>query len=116
MGLAQATALVPGMSRSGVCMTMGRALGYTRTEAARLALLMAVPTILAAGAVETAGLVAAGNLALGADFALAAGLSCLAALAALRVMRGMFRADWSMTPFVLYRLALGAGLLALAYG
>ena len=115
MGLAQATALVPGMSRSGVCMTMGRALGYTRTEAARLALLMAVPTILAAGTVETAGLVADGNLALGADFALAAALSCLAALAALRVMMGMFRADWSMTPFVLYRLALGGGLLALAY-
>ncbi len=115
MGAAQALALVPGTSRSGACMTMARALGFRRDEAARLALLMAVPTILAAGAVETAGLLAAGDLSLGADFALGAVLACLAALLALRVMMGMFRADWTMTPFVLYRLALGAGLLALAY-
>lgn len=116
MGLAQALALVPGVSRSGICMTAARALGYGRTEGARIALLMAVPTIAAAGLVETAGLVAAGDLALGLDFAIGAGLAFVAALAALRVMMGMFRADWTMTPFALYRLALGAVLLGIAYG
>jgi undecaprenyl-diphosphatase len=115
MGLAQAAALVPGTSRSGACMTMARALGYARPEAARLALLMAVPTILAAGAVETAGVVAGGDLALGLDFFLAAVLACLAALAALTVMMGMFRRNWTMTPFVLYRVGLGAVLLWIAY-
>ncbi len=115
MGLAQAVALVPGTSRAGACMTMARALGYRRDEAARLALLMAVPTIAAAALVETAGLVAAGDLALGAEFAVAAALACLAALAALRVMMGMFRTDWTMTPFVVYRLVLGAILLWIAY-
>ncbi|MEM1345319.1 MAG: undecaprenyl-diphosphate phosphatase [Pseudomonadota bacterium] len=116
MGLAQAVALVPGTSRSGACMTMARALGYSREEGARLALLMAVPTILAAGTVETAGLLADGDLALGRDFLWAAGLSCLAALVSLRVMMGMFRADWSMAPFALYRLVLGGVLLWIAYG
>lgn len=116
MGLAQAVALIPGTSRSGACMTMARALGYPRAEAARLALLMAVPTILAAGTVETAGLIADGNLELGTEFAVAAGLACLSAWGALAVMMRMFRSDWTMTPFVLYRLALGTGLLWIAYG
>jgi undecaprenyl-diphosphatase len=115
MGLAQALALVPGTSRAGACMTMARALGYGRAEGARLALLMAVPVIAAAAAAEIAGLLAAGDLRLGADFAAAAALACLAALGALRAMMGMFAANWTMTPFVLYRLALGAALLTLAY-
>ncbi len=115
MGLAQALALIPGTSRAGACMTAARALGYRRDEAARLALLMAVPTIAAAALVEVAGLLAEGNLALGADFALAALLAGLAALAALRAMMGMFRAAWTMAPFALYRLVLGAILLWIAY-
>jgi len=116
MGLAQALALVPGTSRSGITMTMARWLGFERAEAARLSLLMAMPVILAAGVLETAGLVRDGNLALTGELALGAALSFVAALGALSVMMRMFRRDWTMLPFVLYRLALGAGLLALAYG
>jgi len=116
MGLAQAVSLIPGTSRSGACMTAARALGYARPEAARLALLMAVPTILAAGLVETAGLVAEGDLALGADFALGAALAFVSALGALAVMMRMFRNGWSMAPFVAYRLVLGVVLLAIAWG
>ncbi|MEM7507833.1 MAG: undecaprenyl-diphosphate phosphatase [Pseudomonadota bacterium] len=114
MGVAQACALVPGTSRSGACMTMARALGFERSEAARLALLMAVPTILAAGTLETAGVIADGNLQLGAELVLGATLSCAAALAALWLMMGMFAQNWTMTPFVIYRLILGAALLLLA--
>ncbi|MCH8951942.1 MAG: undecaprenyl-diphosphate phosphatase [Proteobacteria bacterium] len=116
MGLAQALALVPGTSRSGITMTMARFLGFERAEAARLSLLMAMPVILAAGVLETAGLVRGGNLALSGELALGAALSFVAALGALSVMMRMFRRDWTMLPFVLYRLALGLGLLALAYG
>lgn len=115
MGLAQAAALVPGVSRSGACMTMARALGFERTEAARLALLMGIPAILAAGLHEAAGVVVAGDFRLGAEFLLGALLSCLAALAALHGMMRMFSAAWTMLPFVIYRLILGAGLLACAY-
>ena len=114
LGLAQAVALVPGTSRSGACMTMARSLGFSRSDGARLALVMAIPTIAAAGLVETVGLVRDGNLALGADFAIGAVLACAAAFAALGVMMRMFAADWTMTPFVTYRIALGIILLAIA--
>jgi undecaprenyl-diphosphatase len=116
MGMAQATALIPGVSRSGITMTMARWLGFDRTEAARLALLMAVPIILAAGTVESIGVVRDGNLQLGKELILGAVLSCIAALAALAVMMRMFAATWTMLPFVIYRLILGAVLLFIAYG
>ncbi|MEM1316401.1 MAG: undecaprenyl-diphosphate phosphatase [Pseudomonadota bacterium] len=114
MGLAQAVALIPGTSRSGITLTAARALGYARVDAARLAMLMSIPTILAAGALATLDLVERGDAALGLDAALAAGLSCLAAFAALAVMMRMLE-TWSLTPFVLYRLALGGALLVYLY-
>ncbi|MBK0400562.1 undecaprenyl-diphosphate phosphatase [Limibaculum sp. M0105] len=116
MGLAQALALVPGTSRSGVTMMAARALGFRRDEAARISLLMAVPVILAAVGLETVELARSGTIAIGAELLLGAALSCAAALGALSVMMRMFRGSWTMTPFVLYRLALGAILLTLAYG
>ncbi|HUF86370.1 MAG TPA: undecaprenyl-diphosphate phosphatase [Thermohalobaculum sp.] len=116
MGLAQALALIPGASRSGITMTAARLLGFQRAEAARVSLLMAIPVTLAAGALETAELVRSGDFALAGDLALGAALAFLAALAAIALMMRMFRREWTMLPFVLYRLALGAALLALAYG
>ncbi|MEM8597511.1 MAG: undecaprenyl-diphosphate phosphatase [Pseudomonadota bacterium] len=115
MGCAQAAALVPGTSRSGITMTAARALGFRRDEAARLALLMAIPVIAAASLLELFGVITAGDFELGAELLLGAALSCLAALAALTIMMRMFRANWTMLPFVLYRLVLGTILLAIAY-
>jgi len=115
MGLMQAVALIPGTSRSGITMTGARFLGFERAEAARLSLLLAIPVTFAAGALETVDLIKDGNLALTGELALGAGLSFLAAMATLTVMMRMFRRDWTMLPFVLYRLALGTALLAIAY-
>ncbi|MEL6766706.1 MAG: undecaprenyl-diphosphate phosphatase [Pseudomonadota bacterium] len=115
MGLAQATALIPGVSRSGITMTMARALGYRRDEAARLALLMAIPVILAASLVETAGVIADGDLVIGSELLLGALLSGIAAWVALVVMMRMFKQNWTMLPFVIYRLILGVILLGLVY-
>ncbi|MEM9726807.1 MAG: undecaprenyl-diphosphate phosphatase [Pseudomonadota bacterium] len=114
MGLAQAVALIPGVSRSGVCMTMGRFLGYGRVEAARIAMLMAIPTILAAGGFKSLQLIGSGDLELGRDAAIAAGLSFLSAYAALAVMMRLL-VSFSFTPYVIYRMFLGGGLL-LAWG
>ena len=116
MGLAQALALIPGTSRSGITMTAARALGFRREDAARLSLLMAIPVILAATLVETAGLVADGDFRVGTELLAGAFLSFLAALAALVVMMRMFRGTWTMTPFVVYRLGLGVALIAIAHG
>lgn len=115
MGLAQALALIPGTSRSGITMTMARWLGFDRVQAARLALLMSIPVILAAGTVETLGVVKDGNFRLGMELVLGAALSCIAAWIALTVMMRMFAAAWTMLPFVIYRVALGVVLLMLAY-
>lgn len=114
MGVAQVFALAPGASRSGVTMTMARALGYRRTDAARLSLLMSIPTIIAAGALIALEIAESGDAALGADAALAALLAFASAYLALAGMMRMFR-SWTMAPFALYRLALGAALLWIAY-
>ncbi len=114
MGIAQVFALIPGASRSGVTMTMARWLGYDRTGAARLSMLMSIPAIIAAGGYTGIKLVRAGDLSLGTDAAIALALSFIAALVALAVMMRMLR-TWSMRPFVFYRFALGAALLWVAY-
>ena len=111
MGLAQAVALVPGTSRSGITMTVGRAMGLTRVEAARFSMLMSLPVIGAGGlysllklsSVETAG-------ASLSDGLVVAGLSFAAAYLAIALfMRWVPRIG--MFPFMVYRLALGAVLL-----
>ena len=114
MGLAQIIALVPGASRSGVTMTMARGLGYKRVDAARLSMLMSIPTIIAAGSLTSLKLISSGDMALGQDALIAAILAFFAALAALTVMMRMLQ-TWSMTPFVIYRMILGAILLWFAY-
>ena len=51
-GLAQTLALIPGVSRSGATITMGRALGYQRPDAARYSFLLAIPAVLGSGFYE----------------------------------------------------------------
>ena len=114
MGIAQALALVPGTSRSGITISAARALGYQREDAARLAMLMSVPAILVSGGYllwETAS----GNQPdLWRDGAIAAGMSFIAALFALALMMRLLRSI-SYTPYVIYRVALGLVLLGIAY-
>ncbi|HKK31856.1 MAG TPA: undecaprenyl-diphosphate phosphatase, partial [Alphaproteobacteria bacterium] len=114
IGLGQALALVPGVSRSGICMTMGRAVGLDRFDAARFALLLSIPTILGAGTLAGIDLYQAGDVQLEHD-ALIGGLLAFGSawLAILLMMRWLKHATF--LPFVIYRLALGAVLLFMAY-
>lgn len=115
VGLAQALALMPGTSRSGITMTAGRLIGMERTEAARFSLLLSIPTILGAGTLAGLDLAAAGDTALTGDAILAAVLAFAAALGAIwALMRWLKFAGFA--PFVVYRLALGAGLLWWLHG
>ena len=114
IGLAQVCALVPGTSRSGVTMTAARVLGFEREEAARFSLLLAIPAILGAGTLEGMRLYEMGDVQLTQDAFLGAGLAFVAALGAISLMmRWLRRANF--TPFVLYRVVLGTGLLAFVY-
>lgn len=114
MGLAQALALLPGTSRSGVTITAARALGYGREDAARLSMLMSIPTIIASGVLLTGDAIAQANPELLRDAAIAAVFACLSALLALTVMMRLLR-HVSFTPYVVYRIILGAVLLVYAY-
>jgi undecaprenyl-diphosphatase len=60
IGFAQATALVPGVSRSGATITLGLFLGLRREEAAKFSFLMSIPIIAGAGSLKVAQVVAAG--------------------------------------------------------
>lgn len=114
IGLAQVLALVPGTSRSGITMTAARALGFTRPEAARFSMVLSIPTIFAAGTLGIYEIAKRGDLRLQADALLAGGLAFVSALVAIALlMRWLQHA--SMTPFVVYRVVLGLGLLAWAY-
>ncbi len=114
MGLWQALALVPGTSRSGITITGARNLGYTREDAAKLAMLMSIPTILASGALLSLDVIKQANIDLAKDAAIAAVFSFVAALLALTLMMRLLRSV-SFTPYVIYRILLGAALLFIAY-
>ncbi len=114
LGLWQAVALIPGTSRSGICITGARFLGYSRHGAAKIAMLMSIPTIAASGALLAAEVVATADTEAARNGAIAAGFAFVSALAALALMMRLLRSV-SFTPYVIYRVALGIGLLAWAY-
>ncbi|MFU8882416.1 MAG: undecaprenyl-diphosphate phosphatase [Rhodobacterales bacterium] len=114
MGLWQVIALIPGTSRSGITITGGRLLGYARHDAAKLAMLMSIPTIAASGVLLGAKVAVTADLAAARDGAIAAVFAFFAALLALSLMMRLLRSV-SFTPYVIYRIALGIVLLIYAY-
>jgi undecaprenyl-diphosphatase len=114
-GFWQAIALIPGTSRSGIAITGARALGYAREDAARISMLMSIPTILASGALLSIDVIGQADGALLRDAAIGAVMAFIAALTALSLMMRLLRSV-SFTPYVIYRLLLGATLLIWAYG
>ncbi|HKJ82893.1 MAG TPA: undecaprenyl-diphosphate phosphatase [Mariprofundaceae bacterium] len=114
VGLAQAVALIPGTSRSGITMTAALMLGYSRQAAARFSFLLSIPVIVLAGGLKLKDWVEqpdqAANLhALLIGYAVSAVAAYLCIHLFLR-----FLERTGMLPFVLYRVLLGVGLLVLA--
>ncbi|MGZ3215825.1 undecaprenyl-diphosphate phosphatase [Paracoccus sp. T5] len=114
LGLWQAAALIPGTSRSGATITGARALGYAREDAARVSMLMSIPTILASALLIGADVVAQADGQMALEAGIAAAFSFVAALAALSLMMRLLKTV-SFTPYVIYRLILGVALLWIAY-
>jgi undecaprenyl-diphosphatase len=113
VGVAQATALVPGVSRSGATITLGLFLGLRREAAARFSFLMSVPIIAGAGALKLREIVSAGiggydALLFGAGFVSSAVVGYLAIRFFLR-----FVVDHSLRAFAYYRFGLAAVVVAL---
>lgn len=112
VGLAQALALIPGTSRSGVTMTAGLALGLTREAAARFSFLLSIPVIVLAGGLEVRDLATAGVAVDWSTLWLGALISGVSALACIHIFLRLI-ARLSMWPFVFYRLVLGLALIAI---
>lgn len=113
IGLAQALALAPGVSRSGICMTAALLLRVPRAEAARFSFLMAGPVIAAAAAAglweivtDPQTVITPLPLLVGAAAAFITGWLCIGLL--LRFLR-----RGTLMPFAVYRVLLAAALLVL---
>jgi undecaprenyl-diphosphatase len=115
IGLMQWLAIIPGVSRSGITMTAGRALGFDRPLSARFALLLGMPTIAAAGLPASYDLYTRGDSRLTADAVVGGFLAFAGAWIAVALMMRWLR-HATYTPFVIYRVALGLLLLVLVYG
>ena len=113
IGLAQALALVPGASRSGVTITAGLLIGFTRGDAARFSFLMAIPVGVLAGGLELLDLARLSPTP--HDWAVMGWGLLVSALSAYLVIDWLL--SWlqrqTMTVFVVYRLVLGGAIFAL---
>jgi undecaprenyl-diphosphatase len=121
IGIAQALALIPGVSRSGATISMARALGFNRSAAARFAFLLAIPAVLASGLYETYNAlkdqitgestipaIAFSWLEIGA----AAAVAFAVGLAVIAFLMNYLK-KYSFLPFVIYRILLGGTILVL---
>lgn len=111
MGVAQAVALSPGVSRSGITMTAGRGLDFDRSAAARLSFLMSIPIIGGAAAYKGAKL-AVNGLPPGTGPAFFWGIvaSAITGLGAVWLLLRVVRTQ-SFLPFVVYRVLAGVAVL-----
>lgn len=112
IGLAQAIALIPGTSRSGITMTAALLLGFNRESAARFSFLLSIPAIAGAGLFKTKDLIESQlpvdwyALGLGTVISFVSAYLCIHLFLSLLEKLGF-------TPFVIYRLALGLILFIL---
>ena len=113
MGVAQAIALQPGVSRSGITITAGRALGLQRDAAARISFLMSLPIIFGAGLKKGVDVLRDGlPSGAGAAFAWGTVASAVTGFAAVWLVLRVVRTR-SFAPFVVYRVLAGAAVLGI---
>ena len=112
MGGAQALALVPGVSRSGATLSMGRFLGYNREAATRYAFLLAIPAVVGAGLFELKEIPDGDNAYGWGPTIVATVVSFVVGYAAIAWLL-RYVTTKSYTPFVLYRIVLGTATLVL---
>ena len=112
MGVGQALALQPGVSRSGITMTVGRALAFDRVAAARLSFLMSLPIIAGAGVYKFLDIGGLGGVPSDMRLAFAVGMGASAITGFLAVW-GLLRliARVTFDGFALYRVVAGLGVL-----
>jgi len=112
IGLAQALALIPGTSRSGITITAGLMLGLKRQAAARFSFLLSIPVIFLAGSLETIEYLGEASIGDAQPLLVGAQISAVSAYACIHYFLKILERV-GMMPFVAYRLVLGVILLFL---
>lgn len=110
IGCAQAVALIPGTSRSGITITAGLLLGLTASGAARFSFLLSIPVIVLAGGVETLEYLKVASINDMNDLVIGALISAVSAYLCIHFFLVLLERV-GMTPFVIYRMILGVVLL-----
>jgi len=114
-GIAQSMALIPGVSRSGATIAIGRFLGYSRQAALRYSFLLALPAVFGSGLYELKGALVDGG-ATGTftipETLVATGIAFVIGYAVIAWLL-KFVSTKSFGPFIIYRIALGSLLIAL---
>jgi len=113
IGISQALAIIPGVSRSGITMTVGLMLGLTREGAARFSFLLSAPIILGAALVKFPQVLANPSMITG-GFILGMVVSCVTGLAAIGFLL-RYVVTKTFLPFVWYRFALGGLVLVVVF-
>lgn len=113
IGLAQALALIPGTSRSGITITAGLALGLTRQDAARFSFVLSVPVILLATGYEFLVVMLSDQSVAWGQLAVAAAISAVVAYLSIEVFM-RFVTKMGLVPFAVYRVLL-AGVIIYAF-
>lgn len=112
IGLAQALALIPGTSRSGITITAALILGLNRKAAARFSFLLSIPVIFLAGMLETMDYLSAASIEDAQPLLIGALISAVSAYACIHYFLKLLDRI-GMLPFVAYRLVLGGVLVVL---
>ncbi|MDA0351488.1 MAG: undecaprenyl-diphosphate phosphatase [Chloroflexi bacterium] len=113
VGVAQAVALIPGVSRAGVTITAGRALGFDRPSAARFSFLLSAPVILGAGVLKFSDALSSGETIAWGPTIVGAAVAAVVGALVIRWLLGYLQSG-TLLPFVWYRIGLGALVLLLS--
>jgi undecaprenyl-diphosphatase len=112
IGISQALAIIPGVSRSGITMTTGLLMGLTREGAARFSFLLSTPIIFGAAMVKLPGVISDPSV-ITVNFMIGMTVSCVTGLASIGfLLRYVQTKDF--LPFVWYRFVLGALVMMIA--
>ena len=114
ISLCQVLALIPGAGAAAVTMTMARVLGYERAHAVRFAFLLTIPVSAAVIARDAYTLFQVEGGIITTPQVAAAAAGFVAALIAIAILMSWLRRS-TFTPFLVYRLLLGAAVLTVAY-
>jgi len=114
LGLAQTLALIPGTSRSGIVITAGLFMGYSRFDASKYSLLMSIPVILAATTLESLSLYKNEGFFINYEMIFGIIISFITALITIKLFMKWIN-NASLKLFVIYRVILGIVILAYVY-